>query len=159
VVASALPPLRMASPRGTSAAGTRRMTVAADMDQNPPMTMPTSARPPRNTAALGAKATASPETSISTVRPSRRTRRSSRGVAGAMNRLVSTANRPETAIACPAWPSVRCRSVAMGVSRLTGMNSDATRVAAHRDMANTAPQPRVADAPASPVKAVGTAQA
>lgn len=99
VVARALPPLRMASPRGTSSAGTRRITVAADIDQNPPITMPTNARPPRNTAALGAKATARPETSISTVSPSRSARRSSRGVAGAMNRLVSTANTPETAMA------------------------------------------------------------
>jgi hypothetical protein len=45
VAASALPPLRIARPRGTSAAGTRRMTVAADIDQKPPITTPTKARP------------------------------------------------------------------------------------------------------------------
>ncbi|PAV93630.1 hypothetical protein WR25_03942 [Diploscapter pachys] len=44
-VANALPPLKIASARGTCAAGTSRMAVAADIDQKPPMTMPISARP------------------------------------------------------------------------------------------------------------------
>jgi hypothetical protein len=44
-VASALPPLTMASARGTSSGGTRRIAVAADSDQKPPMAMPISARP------------------------------------------------------------------------------------------------------------------
>lgn len=44
-VASALPPLKTASARGTWAGGTSRMAVAADMDQNPPTTTPISARP------------------------------------------------------------------------------------------------------------------
>jgi hypothetical protein len=35
-----------ASARGTCSSGTRRMTVAADIDQKPPMTTPISARPP-----------------------------------------------------------------------------------------------------------------
>ena len=43
-----------------------------------------------------------------------------------MPRLVSTANAPETEIACPARPSLTPRSCAMGVNRLTGMNSEAT---------------------------------
>ena len=56
-----------------------------------------------------------------------------------MNRLVSTAKMPDTAIACPAWPSVRCRSEAIGVSRLTGMNSDATGSDAERQREDGAP--------------------
>ena len=47
---------------------------------------------------------------------------------------------PETEIACPAWPSVIRRSDAIGVSRLTGMNSDATSANAPSDRASTAPQ-------------------
>jgi hypothetical protein len=45
MVASALPPLKMASARGTLAGGTRRIATAADIDQNPPTTTPISARP------------------------------------------------------------------------------------------------------------------
>ncbi|MCY1533124.1 hypothetical protein D9M68_684360 [compost metagenome] len=44
-VASALPPLTRASARGTSRLGTRRMAVAADIDQKPPITTPIRARP------------------------------------------------------------------------------------------------------------------
>jgi hypothetical protein len=44
-VASALPPLTMASARGTSRLGTMRIAVAADMDQKPPTTTPIRARP------------------------------------------------------------------------------------------------------------------
>jgi hypothetical protein len=40
-----LPPLKTASARGTWAAGTSRMAVAADSDQKPPTTTPMSARP------------------------------------------------------------------------------------------------------------------
>jgi hypothetical protein len=42
-----------------------------------------------------------------------------------IDRLVSTANAPEIAMPCPAWPSVILRSDAIGVSKLTGMNSEA----------------------------------
>ena len=65
VTASALPPLSRPSARGTWDSGTRRMTVAADIDQNPPMTTPTSARPAMKTAVFGAKATITPERIIS----------------------------------------------------------------------------------------------
>lgn len=54
-----------------------------------------------------------------------------------MNRLVITAKAPEIVIPCPVMPSVTCRSAAIGVSRLTGMNSDATSAKAQIDMANT----------------------
>jgi hypothetical protein len=49
-VASALPPLKIASARGTSGAGTSRMAVAADMDQKPPTDTPISTRPNMYTA-------------------------------------------------------------------------------------------------------------
>jgi hypothetical protein len=57
-----------------------------------------------------------------------------------MDRLASSANRPEMAMACPAWPSLMRRSAAIGVSRLTGMNSEAIRAKAPSAMAMTAPQ-------------------
>ncbi|MNN80121.1 hypothetical protein D3C81_1968220 [compost metagenome] len=41
-------------------------------------------------------------------------------------------------MACPAMPWVACRSSAMGVSRLTGMNSEAINRATHRAMEPTA---------------------
>jgi hypothetical protein len=44
-VASALPPLTMASARGTFSSGTSRIAVAADIDQKPPIATPISARP------------------------------------------------------------------------------------------------------------------
>jgi hypothetical protein len=117
------------------------MTVAADMDQKPPITTPTSARPAMKTPALGARATITPETSISAASASSTRRRSIPRVADEMPRLVRTAKIPETAMACPARPSLIRRSAAMGVSRLTGMNSDAISVATHRVSANTAPHP------------------
>ena len=67
-------------------------------------------------------------------------RRSSRASSPLLNRLVTTAKKPETAIAIPACPSVIARSSAMGVSRLTGMNSEATSVKVINDMQITAPQ-------------------
>ena len=42
---NAVPPCRIARARGTLSAGTSRMTAAADIDQNPPMAMPSTARP------------------------------------------------------------------------------------------------------------------
>ncbi|MNG11999.1 hypothetical protein D3C84_955770 [compost metagenome] len=65
--------------------------------------------------------------------------RSTRAATEAMPRLVSSANSPETAMPWPAWPSLMCRSAAIGVSRLTGMNSEATSANAASDMASTAP--------------------
>ena len=57
-----------------------------------------------------------------------------------MKRLVSTAKRPEIEIACPACPSVMPRSPAIGVRRLTGMNSEAIRTATQSAIEATAPQ-------------------
>src|SRR5207302_9845060 len=93
VVASALPPFNVPNARGTSAAGTRRITVAADIDQKPPMTTPMSARPAMNTIALGANATIRPDAIISAVSDSSTRRRSTPRVAGEMPRLVRTAKR------------------------------------------------------------------
>ena len=49
-VARALPPLTMAKARGTWAGSTRRIAVAADSDQKPPIATPINARPNMNTA-------------------------------------------------------------------------------------------------------------
>ena len=48
-VASALPPLTTAMARVICSCGTRRMAVAADKDQNPPIATPITARPIMNT--------------------------------------------------------------------------------------------------------------
>ena len=64
----------------------------------------------------------------------------------AMMRLVTSANRPEMEIACPAMPWVAPRSAAMGVSRLTGMNSAAMSKATHIVIEPTAPRAVVLDA-------------
>ena len=115
------------------------MTVAADIDQNPPMTTPTSARPAMKTAVFGAKATITPERIIASVRLSSTVRRSMPRVTLEIDRLVRTANSPETAIACPAVPSLTPRSEAIGVRRLTGMNSEAISVATQSVRAKTEP--------------------
>jgi hypothetical protein len=57
-----------------------------------------------------------------------------------MHRLDTTANRPEIEMAWPAMPCVAPRSLAMGVSRLTGMNSEVISTARHIVMAPTALQ-------------------
>ena len=54
-----------------------------------------------------------------------------------IDRLVSTAKAPEIAMPCPAIPSVTWSSAAIGVSRLTGMNSEAINAKTHSDIANT----------------------
>ncbi|MNW68380.1 hypothetical protein D3C74_471330 [compost metagenome] len=56
------------------------------------------------------------------------------------SRLAMTAKRPEMEMARPARPSLAPRSRAIGVSRLTGINSAAISRATQRDMAPTAPQ-------------------
>jgi hypothetical protein len=154
VAARALPPLSSPKARGTSLCGTRRITVAVDIDQKPPITTPSSARPTIRTAKLGAAATTTPETIISPVSPSSRGRRSMRRVTEAMNRLVTTAKIPEIEIAWPARPSLRCRLAATGVSRLTGMNSEAISADTHSVSARTAPQPPVRVGLRSPSGAV-----
>ncbi|KAG1237389.1 hypothetical protein G6F68_018815 [Rhizopus microsporus] len=92
-----------------------------------------------NTGKLGARAASVPERIIAVVRPSSSHLRSSCPASGETSRLVTRANAPDTAMACPAWPSLPRRSVAMGVSRLTGMNSEATKAKAPSDRASTAP--------------------
>jgi hypothetical protein len=56
----------------------------------------------------------------------------------AMNKLVATAKRPEIEIAWPAIPSVALKSCAIGVNRLTGMNSEAINIATHSAIEPTA---------------------
>ncbi|MNT91543.1 hypothetical protein D3C72_2326640 [compost metagenome] len=81
-----------------------------------------------------------PEISISAVVASRTGLRSIPWVMGASIRLVMTAKKPEMDMACPAWPSVSDKSDAIGVSKLTGRNSEATRAKAQSDIARTALQ-------------------
>jgi hypothetical protein len=88
---------------------------------------------------LGAKAATVPDTIIRKVMAASSSLRSSRPASGAMNRLVTRANAPDTEIAWPAWPSLMCKSAATGVSRLTGMNSEATSANAPSAIAKTAP--------------------
>src|SRR6478736_1490538 len=139
-VARALPPLKIARARGTWWAGTSRMAVAADMDQNPPITTPMRARPTMKSRYPGAIATRAPETAIKVVRPKRSGLRFRLPASVDTDRLVRTAKSPEMAMPCPTIPSETWSSAAMGVSRLTGMNSDAISAKTHRDMAKTPPQ-------------------
>ncbi|MFZ5693249.1 MAG: hypothetical protein ACOY5F_18595 [Pseudomonadota bacterium] len=55
-------------------------------------------------------------------------------------RIAATAKRPLMEIACPVWPSVARSPSAIGVSRLTGMNSEAISIATHSAIERTAPQ-------------------
>jgi hypothetical protein len=116
------------------------MVMAVFRDQNPPMAIPSSARPVIRTRKLGASATSVPETANSAAMAMRTTRRSSLPTTFVMSRLVITAKRPEMEIAWPACPSVRPRSCAIGLKRLTGMNSEAMRTMTQSVMAKTAPQ-------------------
>lgn len=54
-----------------------------------------------------------------------------------IDRLVSTANTPDIAIPCPTAPSETRSSAAIGVRRLTGMNSEAISAKTHSDIAKT----------------------
>lgn len=76
---------------------------------------------------------------ITPVKDRSTTLRSIRPVTEAMQRLVSTAKMPDAEIACPALPSVMTKSVAIGVSKLIGMNSDAISTNTHSAMAKTGP--------------------
>ena len=57
-----------------------------------------------------------------------------------MVKLLITAKIPEMAIACPTCPSRIFKSKAIGVSKLTGINSEAIKTAQHKDITQTAPQ-------------------
>jgi hypothetical protein len=78
-----------------------------------------------------------PDIAITVVKPSRSDLRFVFPAMAAMKRLVTTANAPEMAMPCPVMPSVTCRSADIGVSRLTGMNSDAISAKTQSVMANT----------------------
>lgn len=66
-VATALPMKIQPSARGTSLAGTRRITVAVESDQKPPMARPSRARAVISRVKLGARAISTSDSSISTV--------------------------------------------------------------------------------------------
>ena len=97
-VASALPPLKIASARGTFGAGTSRMAVAADMDQKPPTDTPMSTRPIMYITRLCAKAMSAPDTAMKAVIHSRMVLRSVCRASAGSRRLVKTAKAPDTAI-------------------------------------------------------------
>ncbi len=81
-----------------------------------------------------------PDTISSDVNPLATIRRSIRLVRCATTRLVNTAKTPEIEMACPVCPSVIARSLATRGSRLTGMNSEATKTKAASAIEKTAPQ-------------------
>lgn len=114
--------------------------VAVARAQKPPTEMPSKARAAMRTPKLGAAAIRTSDASIKAARAASTWRRSKRPAAVVMHRLEPTANRPEMEMACPAVPCVAPRSAAMGVSRLTGMNSEAMSSATHIVMAPTALQ-------------------
>ena len=114
------------------------MIVAVDSAQNPPMVSPSKALAIISTAKFGADAMSSRDISMVAVSATSRMRRSIRAAMLGTHKLMSTAKRPEIEIACPAMPSVACKSRAMGVSKLTGMNSEAMSNATHMDIEPTA---------------------
>ncbi|MCY1426178.1 hypothetical protein D9M71_419930 [compost metagenome] len=76
--------------------------VAVASDQKPPIDSPSRARAAISRAKLGARAIMTSDSSISRVMLSRTWRVSKRPAIGAINRLDSTANRPDTEMAWPA---------------------------------------------------------
>ena len=116
------------------------MITAVPSDQNPPMLIPKRARAIIKTRKLGAIAIMTRETSIRPVMARRTHLRSRRPAAVVTTRLAATAKKPLIEIAWPVWPSVAPRLSAIGVSRLTGMNSAEISRATQRDMERTAPQ-------------------
>lgn len=78
-----------------------------------------------------------PDIPIAVVSPNNRSLRSRLPESEEINRLVITAKMPEIAIPCPAIPSVTSRSLAMGVNKLTGKNSEVTNAKAQIDNATT----------------------
>ena len=63
--------------------------------------------------------------SMTPVSPNSTCRRLYRPATVAISKLATRANSPEIEIACPAMPSVARRSRAIGVNKLTGINSAA----------------------------------
>ncbi len=125
---------------GRSDPEARRARMAVDSDQKPPIATPTSARPRRKTTKLGASATARLETASTAgvekhdrlaIKPCQKeVAERARGhgeEAGHGDRLSGLAFGDP-------------RSRAMGVSRLTGMNSSPTRRKLSRARQTTAPQ-------------------
>ena len=112
--------------------------MAVDKDQKPPIVMPSSARAAIKNMKFGATAMSTSDASIRAVNAASTWRRSNRLATVAMNRLVATANNPDMDIACPDMPSVAPKSAAIGVSKLTGMNSEAMSKATHIVMEPTA---------------------
>src|ERR1700754_1683363 len=130
----------MDSARGTIASGTRRMAVAADIVQKPPIAMPSNTRPSRTTVRLGANATSRFEPISSTEKANRTKRRSVLRVITEMARLVTSAIAAVAVTGCPAMPSVTPMLDAIAVRRLAGRNSAVMRPNTPRVIAKTAPQ-------------------
>src|SRR5437868_9989220 len=106
--------------RGTSRIGTRRMAMAADMDQKPPNATPSKMRAVSSMAKFDAKAEMRFEMMRAMLKAHITWRRSMPLVKMAM---VGAAMAPMMAVAVTAWPAAPTlmpRSAASGVSRLTG---------------------------------------
>ncbi|GEM_PF-6556808 len=114
--------------------------VAVDIDQNPPIATPSSARPTIKTSPSGANVTVRPEIVSKSVKAISTFLRSKRPVNGVLSRLVSTAKKPLTEIAWPACPWLMPRSCATGVNRLTGINSEAISTTTPSAIEKIAPQ-------------------
>ena len=117
----------MESAFGTSRAGTRRIAVAVDIAQNPPIATPSSKRPASNTCSEGAKATNRLEIICSSVKNINTQRRSILLVAEVISSPVTRATNAVAVTVCPASPSLMPRLCAIGVRRLAGKNSAVIR--------------------------------
>jgi hypothetical protein len=130
------------------------MMTAVASAQKPPMQMPSKARPIISTVKFGAAATRISDNSMNAVIITRTHLRFSVPATVVTSRLAATANRPLIEIACPVWPSVARSPSAIGVSRLTGMNSEAISIAAQSAIERAAPQAAAGLASASSIMAM-----
>ena len=117
----------IASAFGTIAAGTRRMVVAVDIDQKPPMAIPSSRRPSSKNSSEPAKATIMLEIICKTEKNISTQRRSIFRVAVVISSPVTNATSAVAVTACPAIPSLTPRLAAIGVNKLAGRNSATIR--------------------------------
>jgi len=128
----------MESALGTNLGGTRRIVVAAAIPQNPPRPTPNKIRPVSKKVKFGESATKRLDRTCNTQNAKSIHRLSVFLVNAPVNRLEAMATIAVTDIAWPAVPSLTFRLLAIGVSKLTGKNSEMIRQATPRDIAYTA---------------------
>lgn len=115
------------------------MMTAVASAQKPPMQIPSKARPIIRTAKFGAAATRISDSSMKAVIVTSTHLRLSLPATVVTAKLAATAKSPLIEIARPVWPSVAPSPSAIGVKRLTGMNSEAISIATHSAIDRTAP--------------------